>query len=226
MRINKYLSDAGYSSRRKADELVKSGQVFINGKKAVPLSLVNENDQVKVFGKLVQKESKKLYLAYHKPVGVICTTDQSKPNNIIERIGLKERIYPVGRLDVESSGLILLTNDGDFANKLMHPRYGHEKEYLVETGQAVTGEIVSRLTKGVRLEEGLAKADRASRLSATGIKIVLHQGWNRQIRRMLEKIGCRVKSLKRVRMGEIELGPLKPDEWRFLTAREVKESSL
>ena len=226
MRINKYLSEAGYCSRRKADELVKSGQVYINGKKAVPLSLVDENDQVKVSGKLVQKESRKIYLAYHKPVGVICTTDQSKPNNIIERIGLKERIYPVGRLDVESSGLILLTNDGEFANKLTHPRYGHEKEYLVETGQAVSGEIVSRLTKGVGLEEGLAKADRASRLHATGIKIVLHQGWNRQIRRMLEKIGCPVKSLKRVRMGKIELGSLKPGEWRFLTAKEVKESSL
>src|SRR3989339_217302 len=200
-RINKYLAEAGYCSRRRADELIKAGQVFINGVKAELGSRVEENDEVGVKGQKIKKiKDQKIYLAYHKPVGVICTADQSKKDNIIDEINLKERIFPVGRLDVLSSGLIFLTNDGEFANRVSHPRYGHQKEYEVEAAKTITDKIV--------------------RQSSQVIRLTIHQGLNRQIRRMGEAVGLEVKRLKRVGIGKIGLGSLAVGKWRKLTEQE------
>ena len=215
-RINKYLAEAGFCSRRQADQLIKSGKVFVNGQKAELGSQVKEGDSVKVGNKLIIIHKSSIYIAYHKPVGVICTTDKSKKDNIISKINIKERIYPVGRLDVQSSGLILLTNDGEWANKIMHPRYEHEKEYLVQTDKKVSEELINKLEKGIQLKEGLAKADRIFRVSGSAFRISLHQGWNRQIRRMLTACGYQVKSLKRVRVGKYKLGSLKVGEWQYI----------
>jgi len=222
-RINKYLAEAGYCSRRRADELIKAGQVFINGVKAELGSRVEENDEVGVKGQKIKKiKDQKIYLAYHKPVGVICTADQSKKDNIIDEINLKERIFPVGRLDVLSSGLIFLTNDGEFANRVSHPRYGHQKEYEVEAAKAITDSQISKLKQGIRLREGLAKADKIDRQSSQVIRLTIHQGLNRQIRRMGEAVGLEVKRLKRVGIGKIGLGSLAVGKWRKLTGQEIK----
>jgi len=222
-RINKYLAEAGYCSRRRADELIKAGAVFINGVKAELGSRVEENDEVGVKGQKIKKiKDQKIYLAYHKPEGVICTVDQSKKDNIIDKINLKERIFPVGRLDVKSSGLILLTNDGEFTNRVSHPRYKHQKEYQVETDKAITDQEIEQLKQGIRLREGLAKADKIKRQSSHIINLAIHQGWNRQIRRMCEAIGLEVKHLKRIKVGEIGLNRLAVGEWRKLTDQEIK----
>ncbi|PIT90659.1 MAG: 23S rRNA pseudouridine synthase F [Candidatus Komeilibacteria bacterium CG10_big_fil_rev_8_21_14_0_10_41_13] len=216
MRINKFITQAGVCSRRQADQLIKEGRVLINNQKASLGDQVAESDQVKVSGKIIKPVSQKIYLAYHKPVGVICTTDLSKKDNIIERVQVRERVFPVGRLDVESSGLILLTNDGDWANKLMHPKFEHQKEYLVTVDKALAAEYLEKLKRGVRLAEGLAKADQIKKIGEKDFLITIHQGWNRQIRRMAEKAGFNVVALKRVRIGKFKLGSLRPDEWKYL----------
>ena len=216
MRINKFITQAGVCSRRQADQLIKEGRVLINNQKASLGDQVAESDQVKVSGKIIKPVSQKIYLAYHKPVGVICTTDLSKKDNIIERVQVRERVFPVGRLDVESSGLILLTNDGDWANKLMHPKFEHQKEYLVTVDKALAAEYLEKLKRGVRLAEGLAKADQIKKIGEKDFLITIHQGWNRQIRRMAEKAGLNVVALKRVRIGKFKLGNLRPDEWKYL----------
>jgi len=216
MRINKFITQAGVCSRRQADQLIKEGRVLINNQKASLGDQVAESDQVKVSGKIIKPVSQKIYLAYHKPVGVICTTDLSKKDNIMERVQVRERVFPVGRLDVESSGLILLTNDGDWANKLMHPKFEHQKEYLVTVDKALAAEYLEKLKRGVRLAEGLAKADQIKKIGEKDFLITIHQGWNRQIRRMAEKAGLNVVALKRVRIGKFKLGNLRPDEWKYL----------
>lgn len=222
MRINKYLAVNGYCSRRQADELIKAGKVFINGRKADLGSQVEENNEIKVGDQAVRRSDnkKKIYIAYHKPVGVICTADRSKRDNIIEKINIKERIYPVGRLDVESSGLILLTNDGDFANKIMHPKYEHGKEYLVESDKIISKMEIVKLKKGIRLKEGIAKADKIRQITNNKLLITIHQGWSRQIRRMLEALGCQVISLKRIAIGHLKLADLPPGKWRNLSENE------
>ncbi len=220
MRINKYLAESGHCSRRQADELIKQNKVFINDEIAELGSQVDETDEVKVGKKLIINHQSSIYIAYHKPVGVICTTDETKRDNIIEKIDIKERIYPVGRLDVESSGLIILTNDGDFANKIMHPKFKHEKEYLVETEQVINEQSIKKLRQGIKLREGIAKADKILRVSDNKLRIVVHQGWNRQIRRMVENIGYEVLSLKRIRVGSIKMEDLPPGKWRNLTEKE------
>jgi 23S rRNA pseudouridine2604 synthase len=222
-RINKYLAEAGCCSRRRADDLIKAGAVFINGIRAELGSRVEDGDEVSVKGQKIKKiKDSKIYIAYHKPVGVICTADQSKKDNIIDRINIKERIFPVGRLDVKSSGLILLTSDGDFANRVSHPRYCHQKEYEVETDKEITDQAIEQLKKGIKLREGLAKADKIKRHTSHVIHLTIHQGWNRQIRRMCEAIGLEVKRLKRISIGEISLSRLAVGEWRKLTEQEIK----
>ncbi|MDP2586406.1 MAG: pseudouridine synthase [Candidatus Komeilibacteria bacterium] len=223
MRINKFLSEAGYCSRRQADSLVESGQVFINGQRAKLGDQVEETDQVKVNNQLIkQKTEASVYLAYHKPGGVICTTDVKSPNNIIDAVNYSKKIYPVGRLDVASTGLIFLTNDGDWANRLTHPKYEHAKEYEVTVDQSFSDQAIKKLRQGVELKEGLAKADFIARVTDNIFRITIHQGWNKQIRRMVEDGGYQVKALKRIRIGSVKLGDLKVRQWRPLTPEEVE----
>jgi len=237
IRINKYLSENGYCSRRAADELIKKGKVFVNHAKAVLGDTVKVGDTVEVSGKEISLQTAKVYLAYNKPVGIICTADPKSPNNIIDAVNYSsvnrseatgsrpERIFPVGRLDVASTGLIFLTNDGDFANKLTHPKFKHEKEYFVAVDKTVTEDFLKQLKKGVKLPEGTARADEATRVGDKEVSITLHQGLHRQVRRMCEELGYQVQTLKRIRIGKIELGDLPERKWRNLTEAEVKSFS-
>lgn len=225
MRINKYLSEAGHCSRRQADELIKAGQVFINGQQAKLGDQADGTSLVKVCSRLVKMRSaefKKVYLAYHKPGGVICTTAAKSPNNIISAVHYNERIFPVGRLDVASTGLIFLTNDGAWTNLLTHPKYEHAKEYEVKTDQVISDQALKQFKKGISLKEGLAKADTIVRVSDNMFRITIHQGWHRQIRRMVEECGYQVKSLKRISIGSVKLGDLKSGQWRPLTQLEIE----
>lgn len=214
IRLNKYISISGLCSRRKADAFIKGEHVFLNGKKAVLGDLVRDGDEVKIGGKIIALHENKVYLAYNKPVGVICTADQRSKNNIIQAVGYPTKIFPVGRLDVATSGLIFLTNDGDFANKLTHPKFKHEKEYLIVIDKTISPEFLRKLKKGVKLQEGIAKADVAEQLGDREFRMVLHQGFNRQIRRMCEELGYQVKSLKRIRIGNIKLGNLQEGKFK------------
>ncbi len=225
VRINKYLSQNGYCSRRQADSLVGSGQVFINGKRAKLGDQVDQSSEVKVGSKIVSassNQSKKVYIAYHKPIGVICTTASKSPNNIIDVINYPQRIFPVGRLDVASTGLIFLTNDGEWTNQLTHPKFEHAKEYEVTVDKPIGDKSLRGLTRGVQLKEGLAKADSIARVGDSMFRITIHQGWNKQIRRMLEEGGYQVKALKRITIGQVGLGDLKSGQWRPLTQQEVE----
>ncbi len=187
-RINKYLSEIGYCSRREADRLVEKGKIKINGKLAENGSQVTEKDTISVNGKVVGKPPKEfVYLAFHKPVGIVCTTDQKREkNNIIDYIKYPQRIFPIGRLDKPSEGLILLTNDGDIVNKILRARNNHEKEYIVTVHKPITVEFIRRMQNGIPILDTVTRKCEVERISAKTFRIVLTQGLNRQIRRMCE----------------------------------------
>ncbi|MBD3250967.1 pseudouridine synthase [Candidatus Uhrbacteria bacterium] len=221
-RINKYLAERGVASRREADRLIQQGNVLINGKRAELGSVVRSKDRVEVDGELLDTREQKIYIALNKPVGYITTTDVSKTDNVLSLVDLPERLYPIGRLDVATSGLLLLTNDGEFANKIMHPKYGHEKEYEVTTDRPLTAGEQAALRNGVRLKEGMTRMARVRSLGASKIQIAIKEGKNRQVRRMLSVLGHRVTKLKRVRIGSVALGSLPSGHWRLLKPKEVK----
>lgn len=223
-RINKYLTEAGHCSRRAGDKLVAAGRVAINGQAAVMGSKVGSGDTVTVDGQVVSApQSDFVYLALNKPVGIVCTTDtQREPDNIIEFVNYPQRIFPVGRLDKMSEGLILLTNDGDIVNQILRARNGHEKEYIVEVNQAITPEFIDKMGAGVSILDTVTRPCEVEKVAGRHFRIVLTQGLNRQIRRMCEALGYRVKKLKRVRIMNIELN-LRRGEWRDLTKAEVAE---
>lgn len=222
MRINKYIAQSGYCSRRQADVLVDDGTVTINGHKAEPGSQVHEGDTVKIGNKVIgQKSVQKVYIAYHKPVGIMCTTDQSKKDNIIDAINYKQRIFPIGRLDVASSGLTLLTNDGEIVNTINKAENKLEKEYLVEVDHKLSDEFIHAMKTGINILDRTTLPAKVQKLSAKKFRIILVQGWNRQIRRMCEAYDYKVKTLHRVRVGEIVLGDMKPGEWRTITKNEI-----
>ena len=223
IRLNKYLASSGICSRRSADELIKSGKVFLNGKKAVLGDTFLPGDVVKVNSKVVKQKEKKVYLAYNKPKGVICTADKESKNNIVAAVNYPTRIFPVGRLDVASTGLIFLTNDGDWANRLMHPKYVHEKEYRVTVDKTVDRQFLNNLTHGVKLGNVKAKADDAVKTGDREMLLTLHQGLNRQIRRMCEKLGYQVLELKRIRIGNFLLDNLPVGQSKKLTALEAEK---
>lgn len=221
-RINKYISDTGYCSRREADRLVADGLVTINGQKAGAGAKVSAGDSVKVRNKLISKTVRGIYIAFNKPKGVTCTTDERDPDNIISYIGFRERIFPVGRLDKMSEGLIFLTNDGDIVNKILRAGNKHEKEYIVSVNRPITDDFIRRMSRGVRILNTRTLPCRVSKINEYKFRIILTQGLNRQIRRMCEKLGYNVVRLVRTRIMNVTLKGLEPGKWRYITSSEMK----
>ncbi|MDH4133594.1 MAG: 23S rRNA pseudouridine(2604) synthase RluF [Gammaproteobacteria bacterium] len=223
MRLNKFLSETGMCSRREADALIAQGRVTINGKRAELGTQVAEGDEVRANGRVVggRKKKKKIYICLNKPVGITCTTEHGVRDNIVDFIGHEERIFPIGRLDKESEGLILLTNNGDIVNDILRSENNHEKEYLVTVNKPVTDDFVTGMGSGVRILDTKTKPCKVSRLGKYEFRIILTQGLNRQIRRMCEVFGYEVKRLQRVRIINVRLGNLKVGHWRNLTEAEL-----
>ena len=223
-RINKYLSEVGYCSRRAADKLIEQGRVTINGKVPEMGTKISEGDEVRVNGeKISAPKDKSVYLAFNKPIGVVCTTDtRVEKNNIIDFINYPKRIFPIGRLDKPSEGLIFLTNDGDIVNKILRARNHHEKEYLVTVDRPITAKFLEQMRNGVPILDTITRKCEVEEIGKYQFKIILTQGLNRQIRRMCEYLGYEVKKLRRVRIMNINLD-VPVGKWRDLTANELKE---
>ena len=222
-RINKYLSESGYCSRRAADRLIEEGKVTINGEIPEMGTKVKEDDQVEVEGQIIEKltNQKKIYLAFNKPVGIVCTTDRRvEPDNIIDFIKYPKRIFPIGRLDKSSEGLIFLTNDGDIVNKILRARNNHEKEYIVSVNRPINRDFIQSMSNGVKILDTITKNCFVQQLGLKKFKIILTQGLNRQIRRMCESFGYKVKSLKRVRIMNIKLD-IPIGKYREFTKKEI-----
>ncbi len=220
IRLNKYIASSGICSRREADHLIESGKVTINGVTADLGTRVNEGDNVVADGKPVIPEDNMIYIAFNKPLGITCTTDTRDPSNIIDYIHFKERIFPIGRLDKNSSGLILLTNNGDIVNKLLRSENGHEKEYVVSIDRPYDKSFIKAMATGVPILGRMTLPAEVIPVSQKTFKIILKQGMNRQIRRMCEYLGYRVTKLKRIRFINVNLGDLELGKWRYLTADE------
>jgi len=224
-RINKYLSEVGFCSRRAADKLIEEGKVTINGEITEIGSKVEEGDQVEVEGQKIIKSTKQknIYLAFNKPIGIVCTTDRRvEPDNIIDFIKYPKRIFPIGRLDKQSEGLIFLTNDGDIVNKILRAKNNHEKEYIVSVNRPINKDFIQSMSDGVKILETITKNCFVKQLGPKKFKIILTQGLNRQIRRMCEALGYRVRSLKRVRIMNIKLDVPK-GKYRELSKEELLE---
>ena len=222
-RINKYLSEVGYCSRRRADRLIEEGKVTINGEIPEIGTKVNDCDLVEVEGQIIERSinQKKIYLAFNKPVGIVCTTNREvEPDNIIDFIKYPKRIFPIGRLDKSSEGLIFLTNDGDIVNKILRARNNHEKEYIVSVNRPINREFIQTMSNGVEILETITKNCFAKQMGPKKFKIILTEGLNRQIRRMCESLGYRVQSLKRVRIMNIKLD-LPVGKYREFTKKEL-----
>ena len=223
-RLNKYLGESGQWSRREADELIGEGRVTINGRPAALGAQVMPGDEVKVDGDVVgraRKLDRPVYIALNKPVGITCTTERSVEGNIVDFVDHPERIFPIGRLDKDSEGLILLTNDGDIVNEVLRAEHQHEKQYVVAVDRALTDDVIAKLGAGVRLAEATTKRCQVRKLGPKMFEIILTQGLNRQIRRMCEAFGYEVVALKRVRIMHVLLGNLALGRWRNLTPQEV-----
>ena len=223
-RINKYLSEAGYCSRRAADKLIEDGRVTINGEVPLMGTKIVEGDVVKVDGKsVVKKDEKAVYLVLNKPRGIVCTTDtRVEKDNIIDFLNYPKRIFPIGRLDKASEGLILLTNDGDIVNKILRARNNHEKEYIVQVNKPIDKDFVKKMSRGVPILDTITRPCKVEQLSRVRFKIILTQGLNRQIRRMCEYLGYHVQQLKRVRIMNIHLD-LPNGKFREMTKEEFRE---
>jgi len=221
MRINKYISDSGYCSRREADRLIEQGSVTINGKKASIGSQVIAGQEVKVYGETVTCNIRSIFIAYNKPVGIVSTTDPDDRNNIIDAIGHDERIFPIGRLDKDSQGLIILTNEGDIVNKMLRVNNNHDKEYSVTVDKLINEDFVNKMQNGVPILGVVTRKCEVVKTGTHSFNIVLRQGLNRQIRRMCEYLGYNVVRLERIRVMHIKLENIKTGQWRNLTQEEV-----
>jgi len=220
IRINKYLSSAGICSKRQADRWIAAGQVTVNGNPAFLGQLVSSADQILVNGHLVGDKPKPIYLLYHKPVGVVCTNDQSVTGNFVDALALSQRVFVVGRLDKDSEGLLMLTNDGDIFNKVLRSENAHEKEYIVTVDQAITEPFLSKMASGVEILDTITQACSVQKISETSFKIVLTQGLNLQIRRMCKALGYRVIRLQRIRIMNLHLAGLEAGQYRELSIQE------
>ena len=223
-RINKYISEVGFCSRRKADEYISAGRVYINGIKAVLGSKVNIDDEISIDGEVIQyKDKKKVYIAFNKPVGIECTGNEKIKGNIIDFINHKERLFTIGRIDKQSEGLILLTNNGDIVNNVLRAENKKEKENLVTVNKKISYEYIEKMRRGVRIMGRMTRRCYVEKTFENRFKIVLTQGMNRQIRRMCEELGLRVTKLKRIRIMDIHLSDTKIGEYRDLNDEEIKQ---
>ena len=225
MRLQKYLSEAGFCSRRHGEELILAGRVCVNGAVVAKLGtkIDPEKDIVEVGGSRIEAKNDLIYIALNKPKGYVTTCSRERDKIVLDLIDIPERVYPVGRLDKDSSGLLLLTNDGRLHNILSHPSFDHEKEYEVVVSRPVADDVLDKMASGIHLSDGRTRPAQVKRISSDRFRIVLKEGRNRQIRRMVEKVGNRVKELKRIRISNIRLGGLKDGCWRYLTEKEKKE---
>ncbi len=223
--LNKYISDSGFCSRREADKYIEECRVTINGKDAHKGNRVQEGDVVKIDGEPIKKQKKAVYLLLNKPKGITCTTDVKDKTNIISYINYKTRIFPIGRLDKLSEGLIFLTNDGDIVNKILRAGNGHEKEYIVTVDKPINKEFIDNMRNGVKIPGATTQKCFVKQEGDNRFRIVLTQGLNRQIRRMCEALGYRVTSLKRIRIMNISISGLAPGKWRYFTPQEIASIS-
>ncbi|MGK0500438.1 MAG: pseudouridine synthase [Oceanicoccus sp.] len=227
IRLNKFISDSGQCSRREADKLIDSNRVKINGRKPALGSRVEDGDEVTVDGMQIYSsapnKSDRVYLAYNKPIGITCTTEQNVKGNIVDAVDHDQRIFPIGRLDKPSEGLILLTSDGDIVNKILRAENAHDKEYLVSVNKAIGPGFADKMSKGIPILDTITKPCKVSIVSKSVFKITLTQGLNRQIRRMCEHLGYKVTQLVRLRIMNIELGKMRPGQWRKLSRDEMAQ---
>lgn len=223
MRINKFISESGFCSRREADKLVEAGKVTINGTVALLGSQAEEGDDVRVNGQPVTDKEKHVYLALYKPVGITSTTERHVQGNIVDFVGHEKRIFPIGRLDKDSEGLILMTNDGDIVNRILRAEGKHEKEYIVTVDKAISPHFVRAMSEGVRILGEMTLPCTVTRMSDRVFRIILTEGKNRQIRRMCSALGYEVRRLQRIRIMNIHLGNQKSGTWRDLTPQEKQD---
>jgi 23S rRNA pseudouridine2604 synthase len=219
--LNKYISETGFCSRREADHYIEQGRVTINGIEATKGNRVMENDEVRVDGERLKTKKSSVYIMLNKPKGITCTTDTKDKSNIIDYINFKSRIFPVGRLDKRSEGLIFLTNDGDIVNKILRAGNNHDKEYIVTVDKPLTPDFIQKMRNGVRILGEWTKKCFVKQEGPNRFRIILTQGLNRQIRRMCEAFGYKVESLKRIRIMNIKLQGLEPGKWRYFTQEEI-----
>ena len=225
IRINKYLSEIGFCSRREADNLISNGRIIINNIQAELGQKINFNDKIFIDGEIINhnKNKKLIYIAFNKPAGIVCTTDTKiEKDNIIDYINFPSRIFPIGRLDKLSQGLIFLTNDGDIVNKILRAKNYNEKEYIVDVNKPITKDFISKMSKGIPILDTITRPCSVTQLHKKKFKIILTQGLNRQIRRMCEHLNYRVLNLKRVRIMSICLD-IEIGKWRYLTSAEISE---
>ena len=225
IRLNKFISDSGHCSRREADKLIEAGQVRLNGQRPETGSRVFPGDTVEVQGQLIRSKKPKdiTYIAYNKPEGITCTTEQSVKGNIVDAVNYGSKIFPIGRLDKFSSGLIFLTNDGDIVNKILRAGNSHEKEYIVTVDKPINDEFIRKMGNGIPILDTVTQKCPVFKEGKFAFRIILKQGLNRQIRRMCEYLGYRVQTLQRIRIMNVNLGKLKPGSWRNLSPAEMAE---
>ena len=220
--LNKYISETGFCSRREAGKFIEQARVSINGNIAIKGNRVQEADVVEIDGEPVKTKDKIVYLVFNKPVGVTCTTDLKDKDNIISFINYKSRIFPVGRLDKPSEGLIFLTNDGDIVNKILRAGNNHEKEYVVTVDKPINGDFIHKMSNGIRILDTVTKKCSVKQEGKNRFRIILVQGLNRQIRRMCQVCGYQVQTLKRVRIMNITITNLPVGKWRYFSVDEIK----
>ncbi|MFN3941229.1 MAG: 23S rRNA pseudouridine(2604) synthase RluF [Flavobacterium sp.] len=219
-RLNKFLAETGFCSRREADKIIEQERVLVNGNIATLGTKVSDADEILIDGKRIGEKPKRVYLALNKPIGIECTTNTSVKDNIVDFVSYGQRIFPIGRLDKNSEGLILLTNDGDIVNEILRSQYSHEKEYIVTVDQKITDDFIQKMSNGIPILGTITKKCKVERISSKVFRIVLTQGLNRQIRRMCEYLGYEVVALKRIRIMQITLDvPL--GKYRSLTEKEL-----
>ncbi len=222
IRLNKWIADSGYCSRREADRLIEDKKVMLDGKPGTLGDRVLPGMTVTVNGKRLGRHTSKVYIALNKPEGIVCTADPREPMNVVEYVGHNERIFPIGRLDKDSTGLLLMTNDGEIVNRILRAGGKHEKEYVVTVNKPITAEFLQKMAEGVEILDTVTLPCKIYQETKTRFRIILIQGLNRQIRRMCEALGYRVLALNRIRIMNIHLGRLKPGHWRNLTPMELE----